>query len=481
MYLLADEARRRGLDRSVEFREHETRQVKSALGARQLDLAMDSLLQPLMDGEVRQAFRAGQERVALRHLVFRDAGAAREAWERLEAGDDFLSMANDVFGISVYDSAAGFLGVARYSDLDDALAESAETLAVGQYSEPIRSRYGWHILRVDERLFPALLSESEFQNRRSGIAGREQLRRTRLARDRYVRSVMESLDVRVDPDASARLVESIRGVLGVDSNVPSRPLLLRAEIDDIRSSLSPETVLLTYELEGTEKRYTVGEYLRWLPELSYDEVRHRTMASVGRALRNDVLAELGLSRGLDGDPYVQETIDYTTSAFLFDMMRAYLRADSVLEPSEAELREAYERLGYRTLERLLASFWEIPFETLRQAEVALEEIKEDESAARQYDAFEAYEDLDVRGLDRSDFVRKAPLDQPVVACGEEGECYVLKVTDRQFVYREYEEERDGMRDRLSAILSTAHLNDSLRQAGAVSVDTLLFRRMTDLR
>ena len=480
-FLLAEEGRRLGLDETAEFKEHADRQLRLALGARFLDLEMDSVLVPLSEADVREAFRASKERVALRHLFFGDPTHARVAWERLEDGADFVGLANEVYRTGVFDSTAGYLGFARYADLDDAIAEAAVNLEVGRHSAPVRSRYGWHILRVEERLRTPLLTESEFQVRRAGVAGRATVGRNRLARDRFIRSLMGSLDVRVDPEASVLVIDAVRQALGEQEPERSRLLLRRTEVEGIRAGISPETVLLTYTMGGKELSFTAGDYARWLPELPYDEVRHRTVASVGRALRNDVLALKGLERGLDRDPYVLETVNYTESSFLADRMQEHVWTDPVVRPEDAELAEAYRRLGHRTLKEVRADYWSIAFSGLREAEVALSEIKAGERSPSDFAAFEEFEDTDVRDSKPGDFVRRAPLRQPVILCADEGTCFVMRVDDRRVSYTEFEDGKEKLRDKLSAVLTTAVLTDSLFRIGEVQVDSSLFRRMSESR
>lgn len=70
--------------------------------------------------------------------------------ERARAGEDFETLAS-VELPSGPQRTAGDLGWFRRGEMVRELEEAAFSLAPGEVSEPIRTRFGWHILRVDER------------------------------------------------------------------------------------------------------------------------------------------------------------------------------------------------------------------------------------------------------------------------------------------------------------------------------------------
>lgn len=483
--VLATEARKLGLDRSPEFESLVDRNRRLAVGAKYFEEAFAQSLGPLTEAEVREAFERSRQRVALRHLFFRDEDAARVAYDALRSGFDFMELARDLYGTAPDDSTAGFLGYSTYWDLDDAVAEAAYSLPVGSVSEPVRSRYGWHVLRVEDRLVNPLLTENDFLMHRAGIEGREKVRRNRLAGDRFIRDLMESLDVRVDEAGARALVDAMNAAVvrpqgsdpGSEASQRARVRITQAEIDDLRDQLEPETVLATLDLDGERAEFTAGDFLRWLPELPYDEVRDRTMAAVGRALRNEVLASRGVKAGYEDADLVRESIRFASDSWLASNLRAALRTSGRVEPSDEEIAEAFERLGYRKLERALADYWIVRTASVAAADSvrALLESGVDPAAVTGYAMATG---ADVRGDDLG-FVRRAPLDQPVVGCSVDGTCYVLRVLRRDMVYTRLEDKRDEVRTVLRQLLPEERMTDSLLSVVSVRVDTTLFRTLME--
>lgn len=483
--ILATEARKLGLDRSAEFESLVDRNRRLAVGAKYFEEAFARSMGPLTEAEVRQAYERSRQRVALRHLFFRDGDAARAAYDALRAGFDFMDLARDLYGTAPDDSLAGYLGYATYWDLDDAVAEAAYALPVGSYSEPVRSRYGWHVLRVEDRLTNPLLTEYDFMMHRAGIEGREKVRRNRLEGDRFVRELMESLDVRVDEAGARALVEAMNAAVvrpsgtdpGAEASQRARVRISEGEIDELRDRLEPETVLATLDLDGTRAEFTAGDFLRWLPELPYDEVRDRTMAAVGRALRNEVLASRGVKAGYDDAELVRESVRFAADSWLASSLRAALRASRRVQPTDDEVAEAFERLGYRKLERALADYWIVRTASVGAADSvkALLEQGADPATIR---GFEEVAGADVRS-DALGYVRRAPLDRTVVGCSVDGSCYVLRVLRRDLEYTRLEDRREDIRSVLEQLLPEERMTDSLLSIVPVSVDTTLFRSLME--
>lgn len=481
-YLFGEEARRRGLD-DGEFQRYINIEIKKVVGGRFFERAfVDSLPEPT-EQEIRDAFRKENENVVLRHLFFRDPNAARATYERLQHGEDFVVLANEVFETSEFDSSAGLLGEAGYWDLDDSVAVAVWDLLPGAYTVPVRSKFGWHILRVENRLRNPLLTEDAFQLRRDDLRFRVRTRRFRLGGDRFVRSFMDSLDVEVNVEA----MEALRNVIlqhlpGGQQSAAPRVSLHPEEVVSIEREFSGESVLATYELNGERHEFRARQYFEWLEHLPFNEVRNRTAASVGRALRNEALAERGISLGLQHDPAVRDDVQYLASMYLDNRLREKMRREADIQPSEAELREAYDRLGYRKLARAEADFWLIEFASFPDAQQVLDSVRAGVRSPESYDGFVRHEGADLTDLgELGSHVRKALVGSPVVVGTGDGSWYLLGVEERTIDYVEFDEARDAIERRIRPFIPELHLTRELREKADIYIDHEFFREMMDLR
>lgn len=380
--LLAQEADRLGLDEDSAFVVFRERERKKALGTMFFHEELLETLPPPTEAEIRQAFARWKARVVVRHLFYDNREEAEQAHTRLQLGADFLREAQELFD-APGDSMAGYLGPVRYFQMDDAFAEAAFSLDEGAYSEPVQSRFGWHIILAERVLVNPLLTESEYQVRRGGLESQFRLRRRNLEGNAFVREFMQDLDVDGKGPAIGALADLIDDLT---EEVAPQPVITaqeagpdRAAIDSMRALISPETVLATYTYRGSERAFTAGDYLLWLEALPFEEARKNTVNSVGRALRNEVFAAEGDRLGLARDEATQRLQYEAETLRLAGMLRNELTRDpgevpdSLLELAARET-EWYQRstrsedadsAAYRELMRLQLGPYVAQFQLLQ--------------------------------------------------------------------------------------------------------------------
>lgn len=477
--LLADEAERRGYDTGPDFEEGLERTRRQAVGGRFFEVAFLETLPPLEDAEIRSAYLKSKQQVVVRHLFYRTQSAAEAAYARLQAGRPFLEEAADCYNLAAVDSAAGYLGPIRYFQVDDAFAEAAFALAVGDVSKPVRSRFGYHIIRAEEKYVPALLSESEYQTRRQGTKSQLALRTRRLEGDRFVRSFMDSLNVQVNAPAVRSLAEAIESLEGAAQADPLPVELSRAEVQHLRTTLEPDTPLATFVLNGETVTLTASDYFLWLPELPFAEALNRTGASVGRALRNEALYRAGLHRGLDSDPQVVADVDRGRRGELARRLRDSLQATPPAAIPEAELRAAYERQP--PARQWTADFWTLTFDTQAEAEAARRILTDDPARAATYATYTAYTAQDLVAVPQwAGTVRKAPLRQVMMAHQPSGTWALVYVAARTAHTPDFAAVRDTLAQTLAPRYSEYALLARLYAQAQVTTDTLLFEQIMQL-
>ena len=321
-----EEALRRELDADTSLALFIDLARKRALGGRYYELEfLEQLPQPT-EAEIRQAFARYKQPVIARHLFYGDELDANAAYTRLQAGTSFIDEAQICFQTVNFDSTAGWLGEIRYFQVDDAFAEAAFSLATGSFSAPVRSRQGWHIIKIEDRIATPIITESEFQNRKPGIASLLRIRKRRLEGDRFVRTFMENRDVRIDPQGLRALDAALARI---ERRVSSGPITLDDDYDTPAPPLTPTTPLATFIINETAQTFTAEDYFFWFSELPFREARSRPAASVGRAVRNEAFALAGIDANLEGDAIVQRDVEYYTRTYLANSVRQ-LDPDSTL-------------------------------------------------------------------------------------------------------------------------------------------------------
>jgi len=109
-----------------------------------------------------RAFKPEPE-VHARHILTRDEKAIRAAADRLKKGEAFEKVAKEV---SVDGSAndGGDLGIFTRDKMVPEFSDVAFKLAPGKVSEPFKSRFGWHIVKIEAKGTTKAPTFAEMQN-----------------------------------------------------------------------------------------------------------------------------------------------------------------------------------------------------------------------------------------------------------------------------------------------------------------------------
>ena len=74
--------------------------------------------------------------------------AAEQAIERINAGEDFTAVANELSDDSGSAAQGGDLGFAAPGIYEPEFEDALYALSKGQFSEPVRTDYGWHVIKL---------------------------------------------------------------------------------------------------------------------------------------------------------------------------------------------------------------------------------------------------------------------------------------------------------------------------------------------
>ncbi len=129
------------------------------------DALTDEAMHKVYDEAVKQI--GDEKEVHARHILFRatagDEKASKEAEEKLKAviarlkkGEDFAKVAGEVTEDPSGKANGGDLGYFSKDQMVPEFSEAAFKLEQGQISEPVKTQFGWHVIKVeDKRVKPA--------------------------------------------------------------------------------------------------------------------------------------------------------------------------------------------------------------------------------------------------------------------------------------------------------------------------------------
>ena len=126
------------------------------------DAELTILKRKLSEAFGEEAPKTG-EQVKARHILVGDEDAARKVLDRLKSGEEFDALAAELSTDGSNKDKGGDLGWFGRGTMVTPFEDAAFSLPVGQISEPVKTQFGVHVIRVDEKDTTKPLEESQYQ------------------------------------------------------------------------------------------------------------------------------------------------------------------------------------------------------------------------------------------------------------------------------------------------------------------------------
>ena len=154
--LLAEAGSEAGYEDTVEYGRQITLLREELLQQMYLQAAVDEALTEEALNEAYATYvedfnaQGGGEEVHARHVLVNTEEEAQAAIDRLDAGEDFATVAQEL-SIGPSGPDGGDLGFFKKEDMVPEFSDAAFALQPGEISGPVQSPFGWHVIRVEER------------------------------------------------------------------------------------------------------------------------------------------------------------------------------------------------------------------------------------------------------------------------------------------------------------------------------------------
>lgn len=126
------------------------------------DSVRDKELRVIYEQSVKK-IKPGEE-VKARHILVKKEEDALDIIERLNRGDDFITLAKEK-SVGPSGSNGGDLGYFQKGRMVKSFEEAAFALQPGEISAPVKSSFGWHVIKVEGRRMVAVPKFEELKGR----------------------------------------------------------------------------------------------------------------------------------------------------------------------------------------------------------------------------------------------------------------------------------------------------------------------------
>jgi peptidyl-prolyl cis-trans isomerase C len=169
--ILSQEGRRRKLDETPAFKTQSMFQTSNLLAGLTYDqIGKDSKLDPADVQKYYDSHKSDFERVKARHILIRAQGSpiavrpgqkdlpdaealakAQEIRKKIEAGADFAELARQESDDTSSGQNGGDLGLFGHNQMVPPFEEAAFNMKAGELSQPVKTPFGYHIIKVEAR------------------------------------------------------------------------------------------------------------------------------------------------------------------------------------------------------------------------------------------------------------------------------------------------------------------------------------------
>lgn len=151
--LLAKAAREAGLDETKDYKElaryYELRALRDVFFQREIwDSITDEEAKKLYDERIGGA--EPKQEIRARHILVKTEDEAKAIIAQLADGADFAKLAKEK-STGPSGKNGGDLGFFSKEQMVTPFAEAAFELDKGEVSEPVKTRFGWHVIKVEDR------------------------------------------------------------------------------------------------------------------------------------------------------------------------------------------------------------------------------------------------------------------------------------------------------------------------------------------
>jgi len=245
--------------------------------------------------EIREAYYRAHVSIAAKHLFARTKEEADNLYKLLKAGANFDLLAKQVFTDSTLRNNGGYLGYFTWGDMDPAFENAAFNLRVGEISRPVKTAYGYSIIKVVDRKEIPLMTENDFLNRRDKLLRSIAISKKLPAERKYISKIFDRNALTFSNNALQILLKKLKG-----NN--------KVVIADLEKNKLRDTLCAQYK----KIKFSVNELLKKLKGIPFFHRRKikniRLLKSAIEALLiQELLYKIALDKDYDKAPEVEHT------------------------------------------------------------------------------------------------------------------------------------------------------------------------------
>ncbi len=288
-------------------------------------------LDSIPEEKVQEAFQHSRAKLLVRHLFTNDSVEASRFHDILTRDPAaFNTLARTSFRDTGLAANGGLLGWMSFGEMDPEFEEAAYALQPGEISPPVKTRFGFHILKVDQIQRELLATADDYALARPRLLRILRQREEAELSERVVEDFMTRANLEFDPRVAPMVWQRIATWVGTMSGDMPREQVGNHELPSLRIDLQP--LLQEPMLQFAETTWTVSDFLDHLPEMNRQLLFRDLKKGTAFLVRDEILLQEGRRRGLSASREVraeiQDRVDQALATALLDARAASIHPDT---------------------------------------------------------------------------------------------------------------------------------------------------------
>jgi len=284
----------------------------------------------ISDEELKRYLVISSTKIRARHLYAQTRKQADSLYNLVKRGQKFEDLARNIFDDPLLSESGGDLGYFTYNEMDLAFADYAFSMKIGEISPPVKTKDGYSIIKIEDRIGNPLITETEFLNKKDKLYSDYRFRKKKVLAKDFVDSVASDLRISFN-EAALNIVFSKMGNSGILNKELEQPN--NADFSDDEKQI---TLLNSRNDEWTIKdflekaRYTSTIQRKWIrnKENLEDFVK-------GLVVRKYVLEQAEL-QGITSDEHFKQSLEDEFNHFLVNRIHKNIKSDMVFTEKEMQ-------------------------------------------------------------------------------------------------------------------------------------------------
>lgn len=318
--------------------------------------------------ELKDYYKKLGEEIHLRHILVKDESEAKKVHERLMKGEEFEKLASEFSQDTLTKDKGGDLGFFIYDRMFLEFREVVFKLKEGEISKPVKTFYGWHIIKVEEK---RKREQKPYEEIKDFL--KTNLQRARQQELGY--GFIEELKERLHFEVVSETKEKLLAPFGIIESGDSITLPLTPWDPTKVTPEDKELILATYD----RGEFKVSQFLEEFNKIPFPRRPRITDPQtfdvwVYQLSLSTLLHQEAIKRGLDKSEGYQEELEDLREQKLAENMQ-YGVLFKEIEASDEEVNEYYEKNKEMFVQDAEVHVREIMVRTKAEAEELLAQIK----------------------------------------------------------------------------------------------------------